>query len=108
MTQDERDRLIRQYEACKITWYELRERGFEDYIQVLRALGDLGLRPSIARIVGPKVAARQRGVKMLREALERTRFQTHPQKPKRRGAVSPVAGGITGANAPVDGIPANK
>ncbi len=84
MTQDDRDRLIRQYEACKITWYELRERGFEHYIQVLGALGELGLRPPMARMVGPSVAARQRGIKMLREAPERTRFQT----PKSRNRVA--------------------
>jgi hypothetical protein len=38
----------------------------------------------MARMVGPSVAARQRGIKMLREAPERTRFQT----PKSRNRVA--------------------
>ena len=34
-----------------------------------RPLGDLGLRPPIAPMVGPNVEARQRGIKLLQEAL---------------------------------------
>ncbi len=71
MTDTEREKLIRQYAAGGITWYALRERGFEDYIEVLGALGALGLRPPIAPMEGPNVAARERGRAMLREALRR-------------------------------------
>jgi hypothetical protein len=49
MNKSERVKLIRQYAAAEITWRELRERGFDDYIQVLAALGDLGLRPPSRR-----------------------------------------------------------
>ena len=69
MTDDERERLIRQYAAHEITWHELRERGFDDYVQVLGALGELGLRPPVAPMEGPNVAARERGRAIIREAL---------------------------------------
>ena len=69
MTRDERETLIRQYAASKVTWHALRERGFEDYVQVLGALGELGLRPPIAPMEGPNVEARQRGRATIREAL---------------------------------------
>jgi len=72
MTRGEREHLIRQYAAGEITWHALRERGFEDYVQVLGALGELGLRPPIAPMEGPNVAARLRGRAAIREAL-RTR-----------------------------------
>lgn len=65
----EREKLIRQYAAGEISWHELRERGFEDYVQVLAALGELGLRPPIARMEGPNVEARRRGRATLRAAL---------------------------------------
>jgi hypothetical protein len=70
MTDDERQRLIRQYAAGDITWHALRERGFDDYIQVLGTLGELGLRPPVAPMEGPNVEARRRGRAMLREALK--------------------------------------
>ena len=73
MTEAEREKLIRQYAAGEISWHELRERGFDDYIQVLGALGELGLRPPIARMKGPNVEARQRGRSMLRAALQATK-----------------------------------
>jgi hypothetical protein len=69
MTQTEMETLIRQYAAGGITWHELRERGFEDYVQVLGALGELGLRPPIAPMEGPNVAARERGRAIIRAAL---------------------------------------
>jgi hypothetical protein len=65
----EADRLIRQYAAGDITWHELQQRGFETYAQVLAALGERGLRPPIAPMEGPNVAARERGRAMIREAL---------------------------------------
>ena len=69
MQSDEREVLARQYAAGTITWHELRERGFADYIQVLGALGELGLRPPIAPMDGPNRAARERGRAIIREAL---------------------------------------
>jgi hypothetical protein len=69
MTADDRDRLIRQYAAREITWHALREQGFDDYVQVLAALGELGLRPPIAAMTGPNVEARRRGRAIIRDAL---------------------------------------
>ncbi len=69
MTEDDRETLIRQYAAGEITWHSLRERGFEDYVQVLGALGELGLRPPMAPMEGPNVEARMRGRAVIREAL---------------------------------------
>lgn len=73
MTENERERLARQYAAGEITWRGLRERGFEDYVAVLGALGELGLRPPVAHMSGPNVAARERGRAMIREALKAQR-----------------------------------
>ena len=69
MTETEKERLIRQYAAGEITWHALREQGFDDYVQVLGALGELGLRPPVARMEGPNVEARRRGLALIREAL---------------------------------------
>jgi hypothetical protein len=69
MTETDKEKLIRQYAAGEITWHSLRERGFDDYVQVLGALGELGLRPPVAPMQGPNVAARQRGRAVIREAL---------------------------------------
>ena len=69
MQPDEQEKLIRQYAAGGITWHELRERGFTDYVQVLGALGALGLRPPVAAMEGPNRAARERGRALIREAL---------------------------------------
>jgi hypothetical protein len=66
----DRENLIRQYAAGEITWHALRERGFEDYVQVLAGLGELGLRPPIAPMTGPNVAARQRGIALLQRLLQ--------------------------------------
>ena len=60
MTESERDQLIRRYAAGDISWSALRERGFDRYGQVLAALGERGLRPPIAPMDGPNVAARER------------------------------------------------
>jgi hypothetical protein len=73
VTEIEREKLIRQYAAREITWHELRERGFDDYVQVLGALGSLGLRPPIAAMDGPNVAARERGRAAIREGLRAQR-----------------------------------
>jgi hypothetical protein len=73
MTESDKEKLIREYAAGEITWYALRERGFDDYVQVLGALGALGLRPPVAPMQGPNVAARQRGRAVIREALRAQR-----------------------------------
>ena len=65
----ERETLIRQYASGEVTWHALRERGFDNYVQVLAALGELGLRPPVAAMVGPNVEARRRGRAVIREAL---------------------------------------
>jgi hypothetical protein len=70
MPDPERERLIRQYAAGEMSWRTLNERGFDDYIQVLAALGELGLRPPVAAMVGPNVEARLRGRALLRDALK--------------------------------------
>jgi hypothetical protein len=69
MADSEQESLIRRYAAGEITWHELRERGFEDYVQVLGMLGELGLRPPIAPMEGPNIEARKRGRAIIREAL---------------------------------------
>jgi hypothetical protein len=69
MADSEEESLIRRYAAGEITWHELRERGFEDYVQVLGMLGELGLRPPIAPMEGPNIEARKRGRAIIREAL---------------------------------------
>jgi hypothetical protein len=69
MLEVERENLIRQYAAGEITWHALRERGFDDYVQVLAGLGELGLRPPVAPMEGPNVEARRRGRAVIRDAL---------------------------------------
>lgn len=73
MIAPERETLIRQYAAGEMTWHVLQERGFDDYVAVLAALGELGLRPPIARMEGPNVAARRRGRAVIRAALQANR-----------------------------------
>jgi hypothetical protein len=73
MIANERETLIRQYAAGDITWSALRERGFDNYAEVLGALGELGLRPPIAPMDGPNVAARERGRAFIHEALKAAR-----------------------------------
>lgn len=70
MQNKEKETLIRQYAAGEITWHDLREKGFDDYVQVLGGLGELGLRPPLARMEGPNRAARERGRALIREALK--------------------------------------
>ena len=69
MTDSEKEGLIRLYAVGGITWHDLQERGFEDCIQVLGVLGELGLRQPIAAMVGPNVATRERKCAIIREAL---------------------------------------
>lgn len=65
-----RERMLREYAAGTLSWSELRERGFDDYVQVLGGLGELGLRPPIAPMEGPDLAARERGRSILRRLLQ--------------------------------------
>ncbi len=73
MAESEKQKLIRQYAAGEITWHSLRERGFENYLDVLGGLGELGLRPPVAPMEGPNVESRRRGRALLRQALEETK-----------------------------------
>ena len=66
----EKERLLRAYACGDITWTTLREHGFDNFVQVLGGLGELGLRQPIAPMEGPNVAARQRGRAIIREALK--------------------------------------
>jgi hypothetical protein len=66
----EREAMVRRYAAGEISWHELRQSGFEDYIEVLAGLGELGLRPPVARMEGPNAEARRRGRTIIREALQ--------------------------------------
>jgi hypothetical protein len=69
MPESEKEKLIRQYAAGEITWHALREQGFDNYVQVLGVLGELGLRQPVAPMEGPNVEARRRGRALVREAL---------------------------------------
>lgn len=73
MSDANRESLIRRYAAGEIAWRDLRGDGFEDYVEVLGALGELGLRPPIAPMDGPNAAARQRGRAVIREGLRARR-----------------------------------
>jgi len=66
--------LIRRYAAGAVNWSSLRQRGFDNYVEVLAALGELGLRPPVAPMEGPNVEARRRGIGLLRR-----RFQEQAQ-----------------------------
>jgi hypothetical protein len=70
MTPKEKETLIRQYAAGEITWHALRERGFDNYAEVLSGLGALGLKYPVAPMSGPNVEARQRGIAFLRERFQ--------------------------------------
>ncbi len=73
MTENEKDQMIRQYAAGEITWSLLRERGFDNYVDVLGGLGRLGLRPPIAPMEGPNRETRERGRALIRESLKAAR-----------------------------------
>jgi hypothetical protein len=70
MITDDQDDLIRRYAAGDITWSALRERGFDNYANVLAGLGARGLRPPIAPMDGPNRDARERGRAFIRAALK--------------------------------------
>ena len=62
--------LIEGYAAGEISWRELRQRGFADYVDVLTGLGEIGLRPPMAPMEGPSLSARERGRALLRRLLQ--------------------------------------
>ena len=70
MTHAEEDHLIRRYAAGEITWFWVREHGFPTYLDILAALGERGLRPPIAEMTGPNVAARQRGIALVQRRIQ--------------------------------------
>jgi hypothetical protein len=65
----EREELLRDYASGTISWRELRQRGFADYVEVLAGLGEIGLRPPMAPMEGPSRNARERGRALLRRLL---------------------------------------
>lgn len=73
MTEADREKLIRRYAAGEIAWSTLRERGLQNYADVLAGLGRLGLRPPVAPMDGPNLEARERGRAAIREALKAAR-----------------------------------
>jgi hypothetical protein len=73
MMNEEQDELLRRYAAGDITWSLLRERGFENYLDVLGGLGRLGLRPPVAPMTGLNVVVRERARALIREALKQAK-----------------------------------
>jgi hypothetical protein len=69
MPEDEKEKLLRQYAKGEVTWHSLQDQGFDNFVQVLAGLGELGLRQPIAPMEGPNVDARRRGRAIIREAL---------------------------------------
>jgi hypothetical protein len=67
---DEFQQLLRDYAAGAVSWSLLRQRGYDNYLDVLGGLGDLGLRLPIAPMDGPNREARERARALLRQALE--------------------------------------
>jgi len=70
-----RDDLLRGYATGSVSWRALQNQGFEDYIQVLAGLAELGLRPPLAPLEGPNMEARTRGRALLERLL---RDQSRP------------------------------
>jgi hypothetical protein len=65
----EREQLLRAYASGRISWGELGQRGFADYVEVLAGLGEIGLRPPMAPMEGPSLSVRERGRALLRRLL---------------------------------------
>ncbi len=61
--------MLRGYAAGSVTWRALQDQGFEDYIQVLAGLAELGLRPPLAPMEGPNMEARRRGRALVERLL---------------------------------------
>ena len=73
MDEKQREGLLRRYAEGQVTWHELQEQGFRNYVEVLGGLGDLGLRPPVAPMEGPNRPARERGRSIVRQALQTRR-----------------------------------
>ncbi len=67
--QAERERLLREYAAGRVSWSHLQGQGFQNYLEVLAGLGELHLRQPVAPMEGPNLAARERGRSIIRRAL---------------------------------------
>jgi hypothetical protein len=67
----ERESMLRAYAAGELSWSVLRERGLDNYADVLSGLGALGLRPPTAPMEGPNRDARERGRALIRDALRK-------------------------------------
>lgn len=70
MDNAEKESLLRQYANGDLAWSTLREKGFDNYLDVLTGLGDLGLRYPVASMEGYNVEARERGRAYIRAALQ--------------------------------------
>jgi hypothetical protein len=94
MTETDRERLIRQYAAREITWRELRERGFENYVEVLGALGALGLRPPVAPMQGPNSPPANAAAPQSAKPCGRDERVVSPHRHGHVAAVHACAGGL--------------
>jgi hypothetical protein len=65
-----REALIRKYASGEMSWHDLRAEGVTDYYDVLAELGRLSLKPPVALMSGPNVAARERGLLALKALLK--------------------------------------
>ncbi|MBF0159597.1 MAG: hypothetical protein HQL58_08720 [Magnetococcales bacterium] len=66
----DREHLLRDYAAGKTSWHTLQLRRFDNYVEVLAGLGELGLRPPMAPMEGPNVKAREKGCALIRRLLQ--------------------------------------
>jgi hypothetical protein len=71
MTETDKEMMIRRYAAGEITWSTMRERGIDNFVEVLADLGRFGLRQPVATMEGPNREARERGRAIIREAVLR-------------------------------------
>lgn len=69
MTDQDREALVRRHASGDISWHDLREPGFDTHVQVPAAQGEPALRPTLAAMEGPGLAARQRGRDTMRKLL---------------------------------------
>ena len=65
----DRQAILRDYAAGRISWSAVRARGIDSYVDVLAGLGALGLRPPMTELGGPNAASRAAGRAMIRELL---------------------------------------
>jgi hypothetical protein len=65
MTQEQFETLVRDYADGKISWQLMKQKGIRNYLTVLGALGNLGLKPPKAPL---ELTEKARGV--IRRALQ--------------------------------------